>query len=191
MKISYCTTCFNRLWQLKQTLEHNLAFMKTGESELCILSYNDDSTEPYLYEKYADYIEDGRLKVKTHHDDYKPVDGSDFACGYVKNLSHAMGSGEILFNLDADNFITQRVNDELSQLDENQVLIIDPRKMNSDGRSGRIGVHSLFYKVIGGYHDTGRSDDSDFIRRSILAGANLKYTDCDLVPISNIQEDIL
>lgn len=51
------------------------------------------------------HIADGRLKVKTHHDDYKPLDGSDFACGYVKNLSHAMGTGKILFNLDADNFI--------------------------------------------------------------------------------------
>ena len=55
MKISYCTTCKGRLWQLKQTLEHNLSFTKVGEFELCILAYNDDTVEPYLNEAFPEY----------------------------------------------------------------------------------------------------------------------------------------
>ena len=181
MKISYCTACKGRLWQLKQTIEHNLSFMKSGEFELCVLAYNDDTVELYLNEAFAEYIADGRLKVKTHHDDYKTVDGSDFACGYVKNLSHVMGRGKILFNLDADNFI-DNAHEILLQLKPDQIVknIALP-----DGRSGRIGVYKALFKKVGGYHDVGRSDDGDFVIRCLRAGAKLIFMDCFMAPISN------
>lgn len=182
MKISYCTTCKGRLWQLKQTLEHNLSFTKVGEFELCILAYNDDSVEPYLNEAFPEYIADGRLKVKTHHDDYQPIDGSDFACGYVKNLSHAMGTGKILFNLDADNFI-DNAHELLLQLKAGQ--IIKNTAIPLDGRSGRIGVYRSLFEKVGGYHDTGRTDDGDFVLRCLRAGAKLISIDCLMAPISN------
>ncbi len=183
MKISYCTSCCGRLWQLKQTIEHNLNFTKAGEIELCILAYNDDEVERYLNEHYPQHIADGRLKVKTHHDDYQPVDGSNFACGYVKNLSHAMGTGKVLFNLDADNFI-DNAHGFLLQLKPNQILknIALP-----DGRSGRIGVHRTLFNKVGGYQDVGRSDDGDFVLRCLRAGAKLLHMDCNLAPISNIE----
>ena len=181
MKISYCTTCFGRLWQLKQTIEHNLSFMKSGEFELCVLAYNDDTVEPYLNEAFAKYIADGRLKVKTHHDDYKPSDGSDFACGYVKNLSHEMGIGEVLFNLDADNFI-DNAHEHLLKLKPNEII----KNIGlPDGRSGRIGVYKTLFKKVGGYRDVGRSDDGDFVLRCLRDGAKLLHMDCFMVPISN------
>ncbi|WP_445344625.1 hypothetical protein [Acinetobacter bohemicus] len=181
MKISYCTTCFGRLWQLKQTIEHNLSFMKSGEFELCVLAYNDDTVEPYLNEAFAKYIADGRLKVKTHHDDYKPSDGSDFACGYVKNLSHEMGIGEVLFNLDADNFI-DNAHEHLLKLKPNEII----KNIGlPDGRSGRIGVYKTLFKKVGGYRDVGCSDDGDFVLRCLRDGAKLLHMDCFMVPISN------
>lgn len=188
MKISYCTVCSNRLWQLKKTLQHNLGFTKVGEFELCVLAYNDDTVLPYLLENYSNYVADGRLKVATHYDDYKPVDGSNFACGYVKNLSHAMGSGEILFNLDADNFI-DNAHELLVQLKANQ--IIKNRGIIQDGRSGRIGVHRSLYKKVGGYRDTGRNDDGDFTLRCVKLGAKLIHMECNKAPISNIPENDL
>ena len=78
MKISYCTNCHKRLWQLKQTLPHNLAYTKVGEVELCVLVYNDDTVEPYLIEHYPEYISDGRLNIKTH------VEDRPYSFGYVK-----------------------------------------------------------------------------------------------------------
>lgn len=186
MKISYCTTCYKRLWQLKQTIEHNLAFTKVDEVELCVLAYNDDAVEPYLNKHYGEYIANGCLKVKTHHDNYKALDGSAFSCGYVKNLSHQMATGEVLFNLDADNFIANAHN-YLVNLKENEVLknIALP-----DGRSGRIGVHKSLFKKVGGYKDSGRSDDGDFILSCLKAGAKLKTMDCDLAPISNDKNQV-
>lgn len=183
MNISYCTVCSHRLWQLKQTIEHNLTFNEINNVEWCVLAYNDDEIEPYLNEHYAKYVADGRLKVKTHHDNYKPIDGSDFACGYVKNLSHAMGSGEILFNLDADNFI-DNAHALLLELKPNEVI---KNIALSDGRSGRIGVYKTLFDQVGGYHDVGRSDDGDFILRCLQVGANLIHMDCTLAPIENLK----
>ena len=56
MRISYCSTCHRRLWQLKQTLKHNLGFTISGEVEVCVLVYNDSEAFQYLTENYADYI---------------------------------------------------------------------------------------------------------------------------------------
>lgn len=185
MLISYCTSCHKRLCQLKQTIEHNLSFTKVNEVELCILAYNDDEVEPYLRAYYADYMEDGRLKVLTHYDDYKPVDGSTFACGYVKNLSHAMASGIVLCNLDADNFIGDW-HSHVLDLKPGQVL--KNLVSRNDGRSGRIACHKSLFTVVGGYRDVGRSDDGDFILRCLRAGAKLIQIDCNIAPIPNCKD---
>ena len=182
MIISYCTVCGGRLWQLRRTLAHNLSFTESGRFELCVLAYNDSTVEPYLREHYAEYLQDGRLKVKTHFDDYQPVDGSDFACGYVKNLSHAMAQGEILFNLDADNFIGN-AHGLLLQLEPNQ--IIKCNDVYLDGRTGRIGVYRQLFDRVQGYRDTGRTDDGDFVFRCIRSGAKLVQMECLIPPLPN------
>ena len=51
MKISFCTTVFKRLFQLKQTLPHNVKFTKVGEVEINILAYNAPSIRIYLEKK--------------------------------------------------------------------------------------------------------------------------------------------
>ncbi len=187
MLISYCTNCHNRLWQLQKTLEHNLKFLKKGEVELCILAYNDDSIEPFFKKVYPEYLSDKRVKIKNHKDEYKPLDGSDYACGYVKHLAHEMGSGTILFNLDADNYIGN-VHSYLLNLKPNEILNNIPFKF--DGRNGRIGIHKTMYDLVGGYEDKGRSDDGYFISKCLkIKGTVLKSINCDIAPISNIQEN--
>lgn len=178
MKISYCTTCHNRLWQLKQTLQHNLTFTKAGEVELCILAYNDAEVEPYLRENYTQYIADGRLKVRTIN---SPI---EFTCGRVKNLSHAMGTGEILFNLDADNFIC---NAHQALLNLKPYQVIKGKITTCSGESGRIGVYRNMYSLVGGYRDVGLNDDGDFISRCLRKGARLVHLECEIPPIPNEQ----
>ncbi|WP_131669833.1 hypothetical protein [Psychrobacter pygoscelis] len=184
MRISYCTTCHKRLWQLKQTIAHNLAYTKTGQVELCILAYNDDETEHYLRDNYADYIEDGRLRVKTHIENKVFADGSRWSCGYVKDLAHKMATGRVLFNLDADNFIDNDLQATLFSLKKDEILITKQSEWQPDGRSGRIGVHHTLYIKVR-YRDKGRSDDGDFIRRCIQAGAKAKQLRCQYKPIDN------
>jgi hypothetical protein len=176
--ISFCTTVSNRLFQLEQTIGSNLALTKVGEVELCVLAYNDPTILPYLTDRYGDYIADKRLVVKEH------FENRVFSCGYVKNLSHAMGRGEILFNLDADNYIGNALS-YLVDLKEDEV--IKNFMYINDGRSGRIGVYRSLFNKVGGYRDVGRADDGEFVLRCVLAGAKLKHMDCDIAPISNFR----
>lgn len=178
MKISYCVNCHNRLWQLEKTISHNLAFTKANEIEICVLAYNDETIEPYLREHYHNYIRDGRLKVKTH------IDPKPYSFGYVKNISHSMGRGRVLFNLDSDNFI-DGCQDELLILNDSQLLITDKSYL-SDGRGGRIGMTQRTFKKLDGYLDDQASpDDDDLICRAMRLGKFLKRASCPIPPLSN------
>lgn len=184
--ISLCTVVSNRLWQLKRTLEHNLTFTKSGQVELCIAVYNDDDgTAEYLDQHYADYLKDGRLKYVTFRDLYVPIDGSSFACGHAKKYSHSIGDGDILFNLDADNFMDNETLRKLRGLRATEILILDPRTMLRDGRAGRIGLHRKLYHSLGGYLDKGRGDDIDLVFRATMMGCRTVYHTCNIPPIQN------
>lgn len=182
MKVSYCTTCGNRLWQLKQTLPENVKYLIPGEVELCILAYNDPTVERYLREHYSEYLKDGRIKVRSHYEKRIFADGSNWSCGPIKNLSHEMGSGEILFNLDADNFIDNSL-EYLVNLKENEIAHNPPTL--GIGHLGRIGVYRSLFDKVGGYRDVGRADDGDFIGRCLNTGARLVKLRCSVPPIDN------
>lgn len=182
MLISYCTTCGNRLWQLKLTLPENVKHLKSDEVELCILAYNDNTVEPFINQHYSEYLKDGRIKVRTHFEDKLFVDGTRWSCGPIKNLSHAMGSGKILFNLDADNFIDNSL-EALVNLKENE-LAHNPPTLGI-GHLGRIGIYRSLFDKVGGYRDVGRDDDGDFIGRCIRTGVKLVKLRCSIPPIDN------
>lgn len=176
MKISYCTTCHERLWQLKETIKHNLTYTKVGEVEICVLAYNDLTVEPYLKENYSEYILDGRLKVENYTSDLP------YTCGRVKNFSHAMGTGEVLFNLDADNFIDE-VHGKLLNLKPYQIF--KGRVTTCPGESGRIGLHRTAFERLGGYRDVGRNDDGDLVSRALSANMRLVTASCSIRPLPN------
>lgn len=190
MLVSYCTTCQGRLWQLKQTLGHNLAFTQADEIEICILAYNDTETYLNLREHYGEYLADGRLRVINWHEDKVFNDGSRWSCGYVKHLAHLMGCGDVLFNLDADNFIDDGLHKALLSLQPNELLITKQSEWRDDGRSGRIGVHRTMYGKAR-YRDKGRGDDGDFMSQCIAQGVKVKQIRCAYTPISNNQQEVL
>lgn len=187
MNLSYCTTCHARLWQLAQTLPHNLAYTKAGEVDICIVAYNDDSVLPFIQTHYAEYLKDGRIKVLEHHEDKIFADGTRFSCGYVKDIAHRFATGEVLFNLDADNFIEDNLQATLLTLPPNTMLITKQAEWQPDGRSGRIGLHKADYGKIR-YQDKGRNDDGEIMLQAYLAGINKIQIPCLIKPIPNKQE---
>lgn len=187
MKLSYCTTCHNRLWQLKKTLPHNTRYLKCGEVELVIVAYNDGNVLPFLQANYADYLKDGRIRVIEHNEDKTFADGSRWSCGYVKDIAHRAALGDVLFNLDADNFIDDALQATLLSLTKRQILITKQSQWRPDGRSGRIGIcRSNYGKVY--YRDKGRGDDGDFICQAIRASLQIVELLCQHQPIPNEQE---
>lgn len=167
MKISYCTVCTNRLWQLQITLPINIEYTKKGESEIIVLAYNDIETYTWLQTNYPEHIADGRLRV-IHRADEEP-----FSCGYTKHIVHSIAEGDVLVNLDADNFIDNLERYAL-QIKPNEIVKTHP-SFGDIGQCGRIIVTRELYHRVGGYRDRGRDDDGDFTRRCV-ALSDVKYT---------------
>lgn len=184
MRISYCTTCHQRAWQLAQTLLHNVKYLVKNDIEMVIVAYNDNSVLPFIQNNYADYLGDGRIRVIECNEDKIFADGSRWSCGYVKDIAHSQAVGDVLFSLDADNFIDDELHQTLLTLPANTLLITKQSEWLPDGRSGRIGLNKSDYSNIR-YRDKGRNDDGDFIHQAISARLQVKQIPCKYKPIAN------
>lgn len=178
MDISYCTNCHNRLWQLKITIGRNLKFTVPGQVEIFVLAYNDETIEPYLVENYSEYINDGRLRIKSLQDT------QPYSFGHVKNLCHSMAKGRVLFNLDADNYI-DGCHEKLAGLTDHELLVTLHSHL-PDGRGGRIGMTRRTFNELKGYLDNQESpDDDNLVKRAMRAGKRLKRAECIIAPLKN------
>lgn len=142
-KISFCTTCKGRLWQLEQTLPKNLA-MLDDYSEIVLLDYQSpDGLKAYIYQKFKEHLDNGKLKYFQMVEDYA------YTSSYAKNVAHKLASGEILFNLDADNSIYNGLLYELRKLKDNQ-LFLPVLGLENEGILGRLGyTKNTFYRLSG------------------------------------------
>lgn len=146
--ISFCTTCRNRLWQLKETLPQNLE--STGEDhEIVLVDYGStDGLGEWIWNNFKYHIENGRLVFFEVRNDVR------WNIARAKNLAHRLASGDYLFNLDADNFVTK----------PDIIIIEKARSLGAhcwqysgtvpDGSCGRIGVPKRVFDEIGGYDET-------------------------------------
>lgn len=186
--ISYCTTCKGRLWQLRETLRDNLKVLSRYEGvDLVLLNYNsEDGLEDFIYENFSEQLNSGLLK-------YYSLQSSSpyFDMSYAKNIVHSLATGEVLFNLDADNFIGETVS-PLQNLKKSSAITAKASKGAGTSMFGRIGVFKEdFYKVRGyneGIEGLG-GDDGDFVRRLVLAGITFHQVAEIRVPLQNTPED--
>lgn len=161
-KISFCTTCGNRLWQLKQTIFENLKVIKLNNMQMCLVNYNSkDGMDDFVWDKLTNYIKDGTLKY------FYTKEPEEFNMAIAKHLSHSIADGEYLYNLDADNFIVQEEIDYINKLNNIEVYRNFNRK--NLGTSGRILIKKTIYQKIGGYNcnmlSIGYYEDIDLINR--------------------------
>ena len=185
MKISYCTTCHGRLWQLKQTIEHNLQYTSNDSSEIVVLFYNDEKAYREFKQDYHRYIQSGVLTVINHIEDRVFKDGKRWSWGYTKDLVHTAAKGQVLFNLDADNFIDDGLHELLLTLKEDEVVITKQSEWSPDGRSGRIGLHKSVYAETR-YGDDGNRDDIELMMKCVQKRLKFRQVSCQIKPISNI-----
>ena len=104
MKISYCTTVFNRFWQLKETLISNLKKLKDHpDTELILINFNGDDSDDItnLVEKTCAFeLMSGKLKYYIRKEPW-----DKFHVALAKNRAYQFATGDIFVNLDCDNFI--------------------------------------------------------------------------------------
>ena len=171
MKISFCTNCKGRLWQLEQTIFKNMSMLE-DDCEMVLLDYQSpDGLEEFIRTHFDAELTSGKLKYFKLMHDY------NYSCAYAKNVVHRLATGTILFNLDADNFIQPGLVDELRGLRKNKILHHITKSTPIDsGSFGRIGYHAEAFHRLNGYRESiigMGADDGDLISRAINAKMSL------------------
>lgn len=161
IRVNYCQTCHGRGWQLHKTLPHNLRILNAYE-QILIVFYDDLESYESITEMYHEHIADNFLSTIFVKSD-RP-----YNCSYVKNIAHFLSDSDVVFNLDADNFIDQDLQKALANLDDNHIITPKYAINERDGKIGRIGITKNNFIKLGGYNtNIGSHHDGEFIVRGI------------------------
>jgi hypothetical protein len=146
VKISFCATCKNRLWQLSHTMPPNLAAIEAdGCSELVLVNYNSQDGLNDWIRQFRPAIEAGRLRYVHERSD------PHFHMSKAKNLAHFAATGEFVVNLDADNLIGDTIKTYRRFWQDNPDTVI--HGFGSHGTLGRIGIAKRHFLGLGGYDE--------------------------------------
>jgi hypothetical protein len=181
--ISFCTTVMNRLHNLKETLPKNIEDNKEYPNlEFVILDYNSkDGLEEWMKKHMMKHIESGRVSY------YRTDKPKYFSMAHSRNIAFKVANGEIVNNLDADNYTVKYLNEPplkepwsfyLNRManDRTKKTIFAKGKR---GMHGRIGFFkNEFIEELGGY-DEGLlgygHDDHDLVYRAWELGYSMYW----------------
>jgi hypothetical protein len=147
-KVSFCTTCKGRLWQLKQTYIQNIetAMAEYPRVEFILLDYNSqDGLEQWAKENLRQYVDKGVLKY------FKLKDDLPWHASKSRNMAHRLASGDILCNVDADNFLEEGFTARIA-------ASIGPKRAARLSGFKSVGGRIALYR--GDFYDVGGYDES-------------------------------
>ncbi len=172
-KISFCITCMNRLFHLKNTLERNIADNKDYENvEFIVINYNSkDNLDSWMKQHMKQHIDSGLLKY------YKTDEPQSFHASKAKNLSHLLAEGDIVCNLDGDNFTGKDFAFYINYMFEQygEATFLHFTKKPFWGTEGRMVLTKENFLKLGGYDESllpiGH-EDHDLMNRAKATGFN-------------------
>jgi glycosyltransferase involved in cell wall biosynthesis len=146
-KISFCTTCRNRLWQFLKTFEVNAELVGNKKDvEWIILDFcSADRLDDYMtsvlpnFSKRIVYI---RL-----------IDNLPWHVSVAKNMAHSFATGDILANLDCDNFIGHFWDMIRVGFKNDNIILHNWSGISGDGTFGRIALTKNTFHSLGGYDE--------------------------------------
>ncbi|WP_430908667.1 glycosyltransferase [Maribacter sp. 2-571] len=177
-KISLCTVSMNRLHHLMQTLPKNIEDnIDYDNLEFVVLNYNSkDAIDEWVTKKMGKYLDSGILQY------YKTTEPESFQHSHAKNAVAKCAKGNIICNVDADNFIGKGFVDYVNKVftENKNVFIATPKNAKAVGCYGRICAKaSDFYKITG-YDETMKGygfEDFDLTNRlEMLPLTRIKIT---------------
>lgn len=184
MKVSLCTTCMGRLPHLRATLLQNLrdnppATDGGPETEFVVVNYSSpDDLDEWIKTnpETRAAIESGRL-IYARYDD-----ADHFEHAHAKNMAHRLATGDILCNVDADNFtgphFSHIVAARMADNPEGTFMhahfgIMNQRTLEERGAFGRIALSRRNFMHIGGYDETlggWGGEDGNLLVRALALG---------------------
>lgn len=177
MNIVFCITCRGRVQHVKEALPKNLedngldAYSPKGLTKFVLVDYNsNDGLQEYLQAKHSLAIAAGYLTV------YHFPAATTFKVAHAKNMAHRCGileGGDILVNLDADNFtgpnFSTYIREQFEAATKESFMWARMIQSGPDrlprGINGRIIVTKNAFLNVGGYDEryaVWSPDDKDF-----------------------------
>jgi len=154
-------------------MDHNREL--SGDIEFVLVDFGStDGFKDWINSNFANERSSGYLKV------FATNEMSSWHMSKAKNTTHINACGDILVNLDADNFTgPQGAAYVLQQFNKfgRELLLHQFSGDFQDGSCGRISVVKEFFYTSGGYDQSFKPlgyDDIDFIRRLQALGLNYK-----------------
>jgi hypothetical protein len=172
LRIAFCTTAMNRAWQLRETLPDTLQLLEGTPHLLALCDYNSQDEIREIVGRFEEPMRAGQFLY------FRTTEPTSFHMSRAKNAAHRLGlrgGAHVLFNLDADNFITRGILDEISETftrDEDACLHHWSGSWG-DGSFGRIAMSAENWVRLGGYDETflpmGWQDSDLLLRARALA----------------------
>jgi len=162
-KISLCTTCMNRLENLKVTLPANIKSNSYSNVEFVILDYNgQDNVGDWIKTEMMEHIESGKLMfLRTEEPKF-------FSMPHAKNIASLAATGDIVNNIDADTFAKNNFAEFINKLANEQpekAIFAKSRQL----LRGRLGFWKKEFIDLNGYNEkmTGYgNEDENLMYRS-------------------------
>jgi glycosyltransferase involved in cell wall biosynthesis len=170
-RLSFCTVAMGRLHHLRQTLPRNLEDNRDyPDFEQVVLDYNSaDGLEEWLQSELAGELAAGRLRY------YKNPEPRHFHFSHARNMALRLARGELLVNVDADNFTGRHfafyVAEQLREADFLAGCLVGENDFDTFGDSGvagRLALHRRLFYQAGGYDEGMEAwgfEDVDLYRR--------------------------
>ncbi len=172
--VSLCTSVKDRLEHLQKTFLINIKDNQNYPNcEFVLLNYNcpDPKTEEWVRTTLEPYINSGKVNY------YYYPDSKTFDRAYARNLAFRLAQGEIVCNVDADNFTGKGFVAYISAaLSCGDVFLSGP--LDGRGLGGRICVRRKDWEIVGGFDERFRSygfEDLDFANRLYMSGLKKKF----------------
>jgi hypothetical protein len=170
VKISFATTCKGRLHHLRETLPQNLRdTAHIPDLEFNVIDYNSpDGFEEWMRANMSAPIASGRVVY------YREKTLPNFIIPHAKNLAHIVGTGDVLLNLDADEFLGEGFTEQFIKVMGSRKKVVAQFGIHP-GHGGRIGFHREDFYKLRGYEEEkmpwGRAlDDLDLWTRALHEG---------------------
>tara|TARA_Y100001938_G_scaffold151179_1_gene246945 strand:+ start:171 stop:1610 length:1440 start_codon:yes stop_codon:yes gene_type:complete len=167
--ISFCTAIKNRKFQIEETLEKNIEdnLEYRDFCEFTILDCDSsDRVSEWIIDNFSEYIADGYLKL------FKIKDFPYWNASIAKNTCHNLSEGEILVNLDCDNYTGEGgakiIYDLFSSNKDINCYHQWCKKEWFSGNYGRISFRRDVFEELGGYDESFYGmgyQDTDIIKR--------------------------
>jgi hypothetical protein len=164
-----------RLHHLIQTFPSNIGLLNSHNCEFLILNYaSKDGMHGWATKNLKPWIDKGFVKyLRTEKPEY-------FSATHAKNIAHKHATGDIICNLDADNFLVDGFIEYLLEIFQQDIVMVSPSRDISDidGSCGKIAIKKQHFYSVNGYDEDQNMgwgcDDTNFQFRVKMQN-NLEY----------------